>query len=280
VTKTWFVTGAARGFGFEIANAALAAGDNVIATARKLRDVEEAYSDAGDRVLAQQLDVTESDAPQRVVAAAVERFGRIDVLVNNAGYAQLGIFEESSEDDVVRQFETNVFGLMRVTRAVLPVMRKQRSGHIINLSSIAALAAYDLCTLYGGSKFAVDGFSINLACDVEPFGINVTAVEPGFFRTDFLDPSSAHFSGNEIEDYAEARTKAETEYQQVNHQQPGDPAKLGPAIVELANAETPPLHLLLGSDALATAREKLAARSVDIDTWASLSASTDRDHTS
>jgi NAD(P)-dependent dehydrogenase (short-subunit alcohol dehydrogenase family) len=279
VTKTWFVTGAARGFGFEIANAALAAGDNVVATARKLGDVEEAYSDAGDRVLAQQLDVTASDAPQRVVAAAVERFGRIDVLVNNAGYGQLGIFEESSEGDVERQFETNVFGLMRVTRAVLPVMRRQRSGHIINFSSIGGLAAYDLCTLYGGSKFAVEGFSINLARDVEPFGINVTAVEPGFFRTDFLDPSSAHFSGNKIADYEAARTKAETEYQQANHQQPGDPAKLGPAIVELTNAKAPPLRLLLGSDALATAREELAARSVEIDTWASLSASTDHDHT-
>jgi short-subunit dehydrogenase len=114
----------------------------------------------------------------------------MNAAVNNTGYGQLGIFEESSEEDVSRQFETNVFGLMRVTRAVLPVIRKQRSGHIINFSSIAGLAAYDLCTLYGGSKFAVDGFSINLARDVQPFGISVTAVEPGFFRTDFLDPSS------------------------------------------------------------------------------------------
>jgi NAD(P)-dependent dehydrogenase (short-subunit alcohol dehydrogenase family) len=137
VTKTWFITGAARGFGFEIAKAALAAGDNVIATARKVGDVEDAHPDAGERLLAQQLDVTARDAPQLVVAAAVDQFGRIDVLVNNAGYGQLGIFEESSEDDVERQFETTVFGLMRVTRAVLPIMRKQRSGHIVNFSSIA-----------------------------------------------------------------------------------------------------------------------------------------------
>jgi short-subunit dehydrogenase len=203
----------------------------------------------------------------------------MNAAVNNTGYGQLGIFEESSEEDVSRQFETNVFGLMRVTRAVLPVIRKQRSGHIINFSSIAGLAAYDLCTLYGGSKFAVDGFSINLARDVEPFGVSVTAVEPGFFRTDFLDPSSAHFSGNKIEDYEQARTEAEAEYKEANHQQPGDPAKLGPAILELTNSEKPPLHLLLGSDALDTARKELAARSLEIDTWARLSASTDHEDT-
>jgi NAD(P)-dependent dehydrogenase (short-subunit alcohol dehydrogenase family) len=277
VTKTWLITGAARGFGFQIAKAALAAGDNVIATARKVADVEEAHPNAGANLLAQQLDVTDRDGPQRVADAGRDRFDRIDVLVNNAGYGQLGIFEESTEEDVERQFETNVFGLMRVTRAVLPIMRTQRAGHVINFGSIASLAAYDLCTLYGASKFAVEGFSINLARDVEPFGISVTVVEPGFFRTDFLDPSSAHFSGNEIDDYETTRKKSETEYRDANHQQPGDPAKLGAAIVELVNADTPPLRLLLGSDALHTARNELAARSSEVDEWASSSASTDRD---
>jgi NAD(P)-dependent dehydrogenase (short-subunit alcohol dehydrogenase family) len=212
------------------------------------------------------------------VDTAVSRFGRIDVLVNNAGYGQLGVFEESSEEDVALQFETNVFGLMRVTRAALPIMRKQRSGHIINFGSIASLAAYDLCTLYGASKFAVEGFSINLARDVRSFGISVTVVEPGFFRTDFLDPSSARFSGNEIDDYDEARKKAEAEYKDANHKQPGDPAKVGPAIVELANADTPPLHLLLGSDALDTARTEVAARTLELDAWGTVSASTDHDN--
>jgi NAD(P)-dependent dehydrogenase (short-subunit alcohol dehydrogenase family) len=279
VTRTWFVTGAARGFGLEIAKAALSVGDNVIATARKSGDIAEALPDAGKSLLAQSLDVTDPEAPQRAAKAALEHFDRIDVLVNNAGYGQLGIFEESSEEDVRRQFETNVFGLMSVTRAVLPVMRRQRSGHIINISSIAGLLPADLCTLYGASKFAVEGFSINLAREIEPLGIRVTVVEPGMFRTDFLDPSSAHFSGNAIDDYEQQRKQLGGQYEASNHQQPGDPTKLGTAIVELTNAETPPLRLLLGSDALDLVPKALTAQSSEIDAWAHLSATTDHEDT-
>ncbi len=275
MARTWLITGAARGLGAEITKAALAAGDCVVATARKASEVEKAFPVAGEKLLAQSLDVTDAKAPAGVVEAAHRKFGRIDVLVNNAGYGQLGIFEESSEEDVTRQFETNVFGLMRVTRAVLPLMRAQRSGHIINFSSIAGLIAADLCTLYGASKFAVEGFSVNLARDVAPLGIHVSVVEPGYFRTDFLDPSSAQFSGNKIEDYDDARKRSEALYEQANHNQPGDPSKLGPAIVQLANTQPPPLHLLLGTDALDMVRKEMAGRSLELEAWSTLSASTD-----
>jgi NAD(P)-dependent dehydrogenase (short-subunit alcohol dehydrogenase family) len=277
MTKTWFITGAARGLGAEIARSALGSGDNVVATARDIDSARKALGEQTERLFLQPLDVTASDTIKSAVAAAVERFGSIDVLVNNAGYGQLGIFEESSEEDVRRQFDTNVLGLMEVTRAVLPTVRRQRSGHIINIASIAGLLAFDLCTLYGVSKFAVEGFSINLARDLAPLGIHVTVVEPGYFRTDFLDPSSARFAGNRIEDYSEAREKAEAAFKAYNHRQPGDPSKFGPAILNLVNAEKPPIHLLLGSDALALVRKELADRSAEIDAWESLSKSTDHD---
>ncbi|MCA1551809.1 SDR family NAD(P)-dependent oxidoreductase [Bradyrhizobium sp. BRP19] len=275
MTKTWFITGAARGLGAEVARAALAAGDNVVATARDENSVRKALGDNSDRTLFLSLDVIDAEAPRKAVDAAVARFGRIDVLVNNAGYGHLGLFEEASEEDIERQFETNVFGLMRVTRAVLPVMRRQKSGHIINLSSIGGKVAFDLCTLYGASKFAVEGFSVNLAKDVASFGINVTVVSPGYFRTDFLDPSSVRFAGNRIADYDQVRDAVEAAYKSHSHQQLGDPAKFGPAIVKMAGAEKPPVHFLVGSDAIEFARIELAARSAEIDQWADLSASTD-----
>lgn len=277
MTKTWFITGAARGLGAEVARSALANGDNVVAAARDMESARKTLGTQTDRLLLQPLDVTASDTIKSAVSAAIERFGAIDVLVNNAGYGQLGVFEESSDEDVKRQFDTNVLGLMEVTRAVLPTMRRQRSGHIINIASIAGLLAFDLCTLYSVSKFAVEGFSINLARDVASLGIHVTVVEPGYFRTDFLDPSSARFSGNRIEDYSEAREKTEAAFKAYNHRQPGDPSKFGLAILNLANAEKPPVHLLLGSDALSLVRKELADRSAEIDAWASLSASTDHD---
>jgi NAD(P)-dependent dehydrogenase (short-subunit alcohol dehydrogenase family) len=269
--KTWLITGAARGLGAQIALAALAAGDNVVATARHAEAARRTFHGHADRLLVQALDVTDPGGAEAVAEAAVERFGAIDVLVNNAGYGQLGIFEESSEEDLKRQFDTNVFGLARVTRAVLPAMRRRRSGHIINFSSIAGVLGVDLCTLYGMSKFAVEGFSVNLARDLAPLGIHVTVVEPGYFRTDFLDASSARFAGSPIDDYAAVRTRTVAAYKDYNHRQPGDPARLGAAIVRLANAKAPPLHLLLGSDAVGMVRQDLAARLSEIAAWESLS---------
>ncbi len=273
--RTWLITGAARGLGAQIAQAALAAGDNVVATARNVETARAAFTQHTDRLLIQPLDVTDPSGPQSVVTAAIQRFGAIDVLVNNAGYGHLGIFEESSEDDVKRQFDTNVFGLTRMTRAVLPTMRGQRSGHIINISSIGGVVGFDLCTLYGMSKFAVEGFSVNLARDLAPLGIHVTVVEPGYFRTDFLDASSVRFAGNPIGDYEDVRAKTEASYKGYSHQQPGDPAKLGPAIVQLADSKEPPLHLLLGSDAVEIVRKGLTERLAEIEAWEDFSNSTD-----
>ncbi|AJG22287.1 oxidoreductase [Cupriavidus basilensis] len=273
--KTWLITGAARGLGAHIARAALAAGDNVVATARNVETARSAFSEHTERLLVFPLDVTSASGTQAAVDASIARFGTIDVLVNNAGYGHLGIFEESSADDLQRQFETNVFGLATMTRAVLPTLRRQRSGHIINIGSVGGLVGFDLCTLYGMSKFAVEGFSVNLARDVAPLGIHVTVVEPGHFRTDFLDDSSARFSGNPIDDYEEVRSKVESAYRSFNHQQLGDPAKLGTAVVQVAHAETPPLHLLLGSDAIETVRNDLKKRLVEIEAWERLSISTD-----
>jgi NAD(P)-dependent dehydrogenase (short-subunit alcohol dehydrogenase family) len=277
MTKTWFITGAARGLGLAVARAALKAGDRLIATSRSADSLSHAISGDPDHILFLPLDVTDRDAPRRAVEAAVQRFGRIDVLVNNAGYGHIGLFEETSETDIERQFDTNVFGLMRMTRAVLPTMRAQRSGHIINLSSVGGRVAFDLCTIYGASKFAVEGFSVNLAKDLEPCGIRVTVVSPGFFRTDFLDPSSVRLADNHIADYDSTRRKFEDAYRGMNHHQLGDPAKFGAAMVKMAAAENPPLHFLVGSDAVGFVHDEIAARSSEMEAWAPLSATSDRD---
>lgn len=276
-TKTWLITGAARGLGQQIARAALAAGDNVVATVRNVDAARAAFADPAGRVLVHALDVTDPAGPPSAVEAALERFGRIDVLVNNAGYGQLGIFEEATEDELMRQFQTNVFGVARVTRAVLPTMRRQRAGRIINISSVAGVAGFELCTLYGMSKFAVNGFSVNLARDLAHLGIHVTVVEPGYFRTDFLDAGSIRFTGATIADYDAVRDGTRDTYQRYSHRQPGDPARLGPAVVALANAEAPPMHLVLGSDAVGMVRTALRDRLDEVDAWEALSRSTDFD---
>jgi len=272
--KVWFITGASRGLGAQVAKAAMAAGDRVAATGRDPAAVQRTLGGHGD-VLPLGLDVTDPASIAAAVDAASAHFGRIDVLVNNAGYGHLGIFEESTPEEVREQFNTNVFGLMEVTRAVLPVMRRQRAGHIINISSIGGLTGFASCTLYGSSKFAVEGFSENLQFDLAPFGIHVTVVEPGFFRTDFLDQSSVRYTSRPVEDYEKVSKGTRSAYADHSHQQLGDPAKLGPALVQLVRAENPPLHLLLGSDAVKFAEEALACRQAEIAAWRTLSASTD-----
>ena len=274
--KVWFITGASRGLGAEAARAAMAAGDKVAATGRDPAAIHRTLG-AHDDLLPLGLDVTDPASIAAAVDAAATQFGRIDVLVNNAGYGHLGAFEESTPAEVRQQFDTNVFGLMEVTRAVLPVMRRQRSGHVINISSIGGVTGFASCTLYGSSKFAVEGFSENLQYDVAPFGIYVTVVEPGFFRTDFLDQSSVRYTTNPVTDYAEASASMRSAYTDHNHQQLGDPAKLGPALVQLVRNEHPPLHLLLGSDAVKFAEDALARRHAEIAAWRQLSVSTDHD---
>jgi NAD(P)-dependent dehydrogenase (short-subunit alcohol dehydrogenase family) len=275
MVRTWFVTGAARGIGAEVVKAALTVGDQVVATGRDPQRIAETFKAAGDRVLALALDVADEAQPQVAVDAAMARFGRIDVLVNNAGYGQLGAFEQQTPADARRQFDTNVFGLFNVTRAVLPVMRAQRAGRIFNISSIGGMRGGPGGSLYAATKFAIEGFSESLSHETAPFGIKVTIVEPGFFRTDFLDASSVRFAAGEIADYAEFNATLKAGYDTRNHQQLGDPAKLGGAIVDLAGRDKPPLRFAAGSDAVEIIGAKIASLRTELEAWAGLSATTD-----
>ncbi len=281
MSKTWFVTGASRGIGAEIARAALAAGDRVVATGRKAEAVEEALADAdpGDRVMTAALDVADASQAAAAVRDAVARFGRIDVLVNNAGYGQLGFFETLSPEQIQRQYATNVFGLFNVTRAVLPQMRAQRAGHVLNISSIGGVVGFGGVCAYTSSKFAIEGFSEDMAIDLKPFGIKITIVEPGFFRTDFLDNSSVAYGEVEVADYLEIDRKQREHYSAHSHQQLGDPAKLGAALVRIVAEDEPPLRLAMGSDAVRMTREALERRLAELDQWRSLSETTDHQDT-
>lgn len=279
MNKVWMITGASRGLGAHIAQAALSAGDRVVVTARNLRALDALFTDDADRVLKQALDVTDQAQASAVVDAALTRFGAIDVLVNNAGYGQLGPFETNTQADVERQFQTNVFGVFNLCRAVLPLMRTQRRGHVFNLSSVGGLIGMGGASLYSASKFAVEGFSEALAQEVASYGIHVTLVEPGVFRTDFLDRSSLAFGNVQVADYAALVDKLQASCAAGNHQQAGDPAKLGHALVSLANCDTPPLRFLGGSDAYTQVSAKLARMSSEIERWEALSCSTDGDWT-
>src|SRR5262249_18080017 len=270
-----FVTGAGRGIGLEVAKAALAAGDRVVATGRDRARVEQALAADPDRVLAVELDITVEAQAFRAVEAAVDRFGGIDVLVNNAGYGQLGAFEENDAADVERQFETNVFGTFHVTRAVLPAMRRQRAGRIFNVSSVGGVIGVEGGSIYCAAKFAVEGFSESLAQEVARFGIHVTIVEPGYFRTDFLDRSSARYGAKVIDDYARSSAELRANFDAHSHRQAGDPAKLAAALVILAGENQPPLRFPAGSDAVEWILGKLAAMRGEIDRGRELSVSTD-----
>jgi len=274
--KVWFITGASRGFGSLIARDALARGDYVVATARKAESVTEALG-AHPNLLAVQLDVTREAAAIVATQQAVERFGRIDVLVNNAGFGLLGAVEESSADEVRKLYDTNVFGLLNVTRAVLPVMRKQRSGHVMNISSVGGYSAYYGWGVYGSTKFAVEGLSEAMSMELAPLGIHATVVEPGFFRTDFLDATSLTETAARIEDYAETVGAMRTFAAGANHQQPGDPQKLSKAILKLADAEKPPVRLQLGSDTVARVRAKNQQVEQEMAQWIDVAMSTDFD---
>jgi NAD(P)-dependent dehydrogenase (short-subunit alcohol dehydrogenase family) len=272
MSKVWFITGATRGIGAEIAKAALAAGDRVVATARDPSGLA-----ASANLLPLKLDVTDESQARAAVQAAVAHFGGIDVLVNNAGYGQLGVFETISAADIERQYATNVFGLFNVTRAVLPTMRAQRRGHVFNISSIGGLRGSAAGSIYCSTKFAVEGFSEGIAQELQQFGVHVTIVEPGFFRTDFLDSSSVRYGDVEVEGYGDYPQQLRENYDKHSHQQAGDPAKLGTALVRLANEAAPPLRFGAGTDAIEVTRTKIAALAAELDRWQALSASTDGD---
>jgi NAD(P)-dependent dehydrogenase (short-subunit alcohol dehydrogenase family) len=253
--KVWFITGAGRGMGVDIGKAALEAGHAVVATGRTPEKVSSALG-AHDDLLAVKLDVTDPADAEAAVAAAVDRFGRIDVLVNNAGNFYAGFFEEISPEDFRAQLETTLFGPMNVTRAVLPVMRAQRSGLVVAISSTAGIVGQEFCTAYAAAKFGVEGWIESLTPEVAPFGIRTMLVEPGFFRTELLTPESTNYAKPSIDDYAERSEQIVAAWKSMNGLQGGDPAKLAAALVTLADSEQPPPRWLAGADAVQTAEQK------------------------
>jgi NAD(P)-dependent dehydrogenase (short-subunit alcohol dehydrogenase family) len=270
--KTWFITGSGRGMGLHIAKAALAAGHDVVATGRNPDAVREALG-GGDDLLAVKLDVTSPQDAEAAVTAAVDRVGGIDVLVNNAANFYAGYFEELTPEQLERQLTTSLLGPMNVTRAVLPVMRKQRSGHVVTISSSAGFAGFEYGTAYAASKFGVDGWMESLAPEVEPFGIHTTAVNPGFFRTELLTKASTNYATPSIEDYAERNAAQREFWDGQDGKQVGDPAKLAQALLTIADLEQPPFRFIAGADAIAQAEEKLAERQQQIDAFRDLSSS-------
>jgi NAD(P)-dependent dehydrogenase (short-subunit alcohol dehydrogenase family) len=253
--KVWLVTGAGRGMGVDIARAALTAGHAVVATGRNAERVSAALGEHDD-LLAVALDVTDPAGASSAVQAAVDRFGRIDVLVNNAGNFYAGFFEEISPEDFRAQVETNLFGPLNVARAVLPVMRAQRSGLVVTMSSTAGLIGQEFCTAYAASKFALEGWMESLTPEVAPFGIRTMVVEPGFFRTDLLTPESTSYAEPSIEDYAERTRQTVAAWNSMNGLQGGDPAKLARGLVQLAGSEEPPVRWVAGADAVVGVEQK------------------------
>jgi NAD(P)-dependent dehydrogenase (short-subunit alcohol dehydrogenase family) len=270
--KVWFVTCAGRGMGLHIARAALAAGHLVVATGRDPDAVVTALGEVPELLVAK-LDITDPADAAAAVEAAVHRFGRIDVLVNNAANAYLGFFEELSPAQVRAQFETNVFGPMTVTRAVLPVMRRQGSGLVVAISSTAGIVGQEFCTAYAASKFGVEGWIESLTPEVAPFGIRTMLVEPGFFRTELLTPESTNYAEPSIDDYAERTEQTVAVWNGMNGQQGGDPAKLAEALVRLAGGDEPPLRFAAGADAVETVEQKARDMLAQVDAYRDLSTS-------
>ena len=275
MNKVWFITGAGSGIGAGVAKAALKAGDRVVATSRNIDKLRKALGGHGNQNLAfVQLDVVNEGQAKAAVEQAVQRFGRIDVLVNNAGFSLLGNFEELTIPAFEAQFATNFWGVVYVMRAILPVMRKQRSGHIINISSVAGVVGQKHCSAYGATKFAVEGLSLAVAQEVGQFGIKVTVVEPGFFLTDLLAATNVKYADSTIADYAREGT-AEAMWSPYDGKQTGSPDKLGDALVELTRMTNAPQVFVGGSDGLAMVTPAIEARLKDMHAHDALSRSTD-----
>lgn len=270
----WFITGTSQGFGRELVRAALQRGDSVVATSRNPQTVTSAFPAAGNRLLAVSLDLRDEKQIAAVVEQAVAKFGHLDVLVNNAGHGLTGAVEEASDAEIASVFEINVFGLLRLTRALLPYLRKQKSGHIVNLSSIGALVGLPGWGIYNATKFAVEGLSEALAVEAGPLGIGVTIVEPGPFRTDFLGGSLAA-TAKVLPDYKETAGQTRTATTTRHGNQPGDPAAAADAIVKAVTSPKPPLHLILGKFAYERFNTKLDAFKQEMETWRETTVGTD-----
>jgi len=270
--KVWFITGAARGMGVQFAKAALAAGHAVVATGRRPDAVASAVGASPD-LLVVKLDITSLAEAEAAVRAAIDRFGRINVLVNNAANFWAGYFEELTPEQIGQQLSTSLIGPMNVTRAVLPVMRTQRSGHVISISSSAGLDSFEFCSAYSASKFGLEGWMAALHAEVAPFGITTTVVNPGFFRTELLSQESTQYATPSIDDYVERTAAQQAFWKSQNGKQSGDPAKLANALITIAREAIPPRRFIAGADAIATAEQKVAQLQAEIDAFRKLSSS-------
>ena len=268
----WLITGAGRGMGLDIAEAALAAGHAVVATGRNTKAVAGAVSEADD-VLVVKLDITSLVSAKAAVRAAIDHFGRIDVLVNNAGNFFAGFFEELTATQIEQQLTTGLVGPMNVTRAVLPVMRKQRSGKVVSISSTAGIVGQEFCSAYAASKFGLEGWMESLRFEIEPFGIHTTIVEPGFFRTQLLTSESTTYADLSIDDYAERTAQTRPAWEAMSGKQTNDPAKLAKALVTVIDQEQPPLRWVAGADAVATVEQKANELLAQVDAYRDLSSS-------
>ncbi len=272
-SKVWLITGASSGIGLEIAKSALAASHKVVATGRDTEKVSKSIGAASDNLLVSKMDVTNPKEIEAAIKSAVDKFGTIDVLVNNAGNFYAGFFEELSTKQMELQLATSLFGPMNVTRAVLPIMRKNRSGHIITISSTAGLVGYEYCSAYSASKFGLEGWMDCLAPEVAPFGIHTTIVEPGFFRTGLLTPASTIWAENSFEDYTAKNAELRPFWISMNGKQGGDPAKLAVALIKIAGEHEPPKRWLAGADAIATAEQRVTEFQKQINAYRDLSSS-------
>jgi len=276
--KVWLITGASRGLGFEITKAALASGDRVIATVHSHPEALAAALHHHSNLFTAQMDVTNEAQVQQAVRQGGAHFGRLDVVVNNAGYGLVAALEEATDAEVRQQYDTNVFGVLNVVRAVLPTLRQQRAGYLINISSIDAHGAFPGWGVYGSTKFALEGISQGLAVELAPFGIQVTAISPGLFRTDFLGPDSRRVASHPLAAYDTTDVGAmRTDAHHLHGHEPGDPKKLARIVVDLARIEQPPAHLLLGKDAVVFYQTNVADRVREMEQWLPISTSTDLD---
>ncbi len=274
MSKVWFITGCSTGFGRELAKEVLAGGYKAAVASRNTDDVKDIVEQYPDTAIAVKLDVTKADEIKAAIDQITQKFSTIDVLVNNAGIGYFGAIEESEEDEVRRMFEINFFGLANVTKAVLPIMRKQRSGHILNIASIGGLVSFPAVGFYNATKYAVDGFSEALSKETAPLGIKVTVIAPSGFRTDWAG-RSANNSKIVIDDYKETAETNKNNIRGYSGKQPGDPVRAAKAMVAVVESANPPLRLLLGEAALKGARNKLELLKKDFDTWAETSAGAD-----
>jgi NAD(P)-dependent dehydrogenase (short-subunit alcohol dehydrogenase family) len=273
MARTWLITGCSRGLGRALAEAVLATGDQLAATARDPRTLADLMAVGGDRVIALPLDVADQAAAKRAVSATLDRFGRLDIVVNNAGYGNVAPIEDTSLDDFRAQIETNLFGTIIVTKAAIPVFREQRGGHFFQVSSIGGRAGATGRAPYSAAKFGVEGFSEVLATEMAPFGVHVTIVEPGGFRTDFAGASTQIAEGDPA--YAETVGKTAAMQRDYDGKQPGDPARAAQAIIAVSLTEKPPLRLVLGQGAYARAERTDEARLAELRAWRETSISTD-----